>query len=426
MNQLLLIGTPLQNNLAELWSMKELQYDEGTKKILKLEQEKHILASLCEILQSFMLRREKLDVCPDIPPKKELIVYASLTELQHDLYKAVLNRDIQLLSKINEPPSIYTEDGKRKKRSCVLKNLSNTTNNSTEQNSLSSTTPLNDKKLLMWKQYTDVKEHNRDFLINIKVQNRGYCIQRIVNHPYLVHCPLDSSGLPLIDEDVIKSSGKLLVLDAMFTKLKSQGHKILLFSTMTTLLDMIENYLSMRTYKYVRLDGSTNLENRKRYIQAFNTDCNILLFLMSTKAGDIGLNLTAVDTVIIYDSDWNPQVDIQTMARCHRIGQTKPVVIYKLCIKCTVDEAIVNRAEAKRVLEKIVISKKSESININSMKTLIELQSLLESRDCQVLASENEVFTEAELNKLLDRSDLHTNFKSEDPKGVLNSLKKKK
>lgn len=436
MNRLLLTGTPLQNNLAELWSLlnfllpeifddlavfeswfdaKELQYNEGTQKFLKREQEKHVLGSLREILKPFMLRREKADVCLDIPPKKELIVYAPLTELQHNLYKAVLNRDIRMLSKISEEPSIYTDDGKRRKRRCALKNTDtyekNIYNTRVQDDSHKKYDP-NHQKLQMWKQYTDVTERNRDFLLNITILHRASMYQKIVNHPFLVHCPLDASGLPLIDENLIKASGKLLVLDLMLAKLKSQGHKVLLFSTMTTILDKIEDYLLMRPYQYVRLDGTTKMEERKTRITDFNSDPNIFLFLISTRAGGVGLNLAAADTVIMYDSDWNPQMDIQAMARCHRIGQTKPIVIYKLCSKGTIDEIILKRAEAKRVLEKMVISQTSKILNKD---TLMELQEFLESNDCQVVASKNEVFTEEELNKLMDRSDLMENFKPKEP-----------
>ncbi|CAL7945158.1 unnamed protein product [Xylocopa violacea] len=430
MNKLLLTGTPLQNNLTELWSLlnfllpeifddlavfeswfdvKELQYNEGTKKFLKMEQEKHILASLREILQPFMLRREKSDVCLDVPPKKEVIVYAPLSELQHDLYKAVLNRDIDKLSKIEEEPIIYTEDGSRPKRRCALRNMDNIQNTSdenTENDSRKQIKSGDEQNLLMWKQYTDVTERNRNFLINF--QNRNHILyKKIVNHPYLVHCPLGPDYLPKIDEELIKTSGKLLVVDAMLAKLKERGHKVLLFSTMTKILNIIEDYLSLRNYKYVRLDGQTSLSDRKENIKQFNTDPEIFLFLISTRAGGVGLNLAGADTVIIYDSDWNPQMDIQAMARCHRIGQTRPVMVYRLCSKGTIDEAIINRAEAKRVLEKMVISKHVRTTNLNNKADLLELQKLLESKECQVVTSKNEVFTEEELNKLIDRSDLY-------------------
>ncbi|XP_060815340.1 lymphoid-specific helicase-like isoform X2 [Bombus pascuorum] len=426
MNRLLLTGTPLQNNLAELWSLlnfllpeifddlavfeswfdaKKHQGDEGTKKFLKLEEEKRVLSSLREILQPFLLRREKSEVCLDVPPKKELVVYAPLTELQHNLYKAVLNHDIDQLSKIEEEPIIYTEDGKRPKRKCVSKNMNNimrtyldndvSSNSSLQEidDSRNSETWINvksgnEENLLMWKKYTDVTERNRDFLINVQTR----------------HSP---DFLPQINEELVRSSGKLLVLDAMLARLKKHGHKVLLFSTMTMILDIIEDYLSLRDYKYVRLDGSTKLVDRKENIHNFNTNPEIFLFLISTRAGGVGLNLVGADTVIIYDCDWNPQVDIQAMARCHRIGQTRPVVIYKLCTKGTIDEAIINRAEAKRLLEKAVISKHIQSINVNNKADLLKLQKLLGSKECQIVASENEVFTEEELDNLLDRSDLY-------------------
>lgn len=426
MNRLLLTGTPLQNNLAELWSLlnfllpeifddlavfeswfnaKDHQGDKGTKKFLKLEEEKHILSMLREILQPFLLRREKSDVCLDIPPKKEIIVYAPLTELQHNLYKTILNHDIDQLSNIEQDLIIHTEDGKRPKRKSILRNMDNVINTRRNSKTYKNEKFENDKNLLMWKKYTDVTDLNRDFLVKIHKRN-VILYKKIVNHPYLIHHPLGLDLFPKIDEELVRSSGKLLVLDAMLARLKQQGHKVLLFSTMRIILDIIEDYLSLRDYKYVRLDGKSKFLEREENIHNFNTNSEIFLFLISLRAGGVGLNLVGADTVIIYDSDWNPQVDIQAMARCHRIGQTRPVMIYKLCTKGTIDEAILNVAEAKRLLEKVVISKHAQSVNVHNKFDLLKLQELLESKTCQV-ASENEVFTEEELNNLLDRSDLY-------------------
>ncbi|CAK9833094.1 Lymphoid-specific helicase [Anthophora retusa] len=447
MNRLLLTGTPLQNNLAELWSLlnfllpeifddlavfeswfnaKELQYDEGTKKFFKLEQEKHVLSSLREILQPFMLRREKSDVCLEVPPKKELIVYAPLTELQHDLYKAVLNYDIAKLSKSQEEQIIYTEDGRRPMRKSVLRN-NNTMNENFEREMLpASSLQKSDENILSkmakqvecdenflstWKPFINITKHNREFLLNMRTTNKSIMYKKIVNHPYLIHYPVGTNLLPKLDEDLVRSSGKLLVLDSMLAKLKEHGHKVLLFSTMRKILDIVEDFLILRNYKYVRLDGMTNLIDRKENIKNFNTNPEVFVFLISTRAGGVGLNLVGADTVIIYDSDWNPQADIQAMARCHRIGQQKPVLIYKLCTKGTLDEAIINRAGAKRLLEKMVISKHVKTVKVDSKTDLLELQRLLESKECQVMASEHEVFTEEELNKLLDRSDMYVNQK---------------
>ncbi|XP_031847081.1 lymphoid-specific helicase [Nomia melanderi] len=439
MNRLIMTGTPLQNNLSELWALlnfllpeifddlavfeswfdaKALQYNEGAKKFLKLEEEKHVLASLREILEPFMLRREKSDVCLEIPLKKEVIICTPLSDLQHLLYKEVINRHLYEYY-TNEDPSVYIIDGKRPTRQSVLKNMSNDDH---KQNSVTEDESSNDSvsegklkdRLLSTYRYFGISKSNPDYFFNI-TRNRFPMYKKIVNHPYLVRYPLNDCGLPLIDENLVKASGKLLVLDAMLPKLKSQGHKVLLFSTMTTLLDVIEDYLSMRPYEYVRLDGGCDVSDRKHSIEEFNSNPNIFLFLLSTRAGGVGLNLTGADTVIMYDSDWNPQMDIQAMARCHRIGQSKPVVIYKFCTEGTIDEFIMNRAETKRVLEKMVISKKTKVLNLKNKETLLELQRFLESKGCRVGPSKNEVFTEDELNKLLDRSDLYQNLESKEP-----------
>ena len=211
MNRLLLTGTPLQNNLEELWSLlnfllpelfndlqvfeswfdaKELQDEEGTKKFLKQEEEKRILTSLREILKPFMLRRVKADVNLQIPGKKEVIVYAPITELQRDLYKAILNRDIHLFKKVEEPLIFVNPDGSRTKRRCVLRNLNNweslndsvgssspaTPSSSTEDSTvqdLKDNTSTNDhEKLESWKEYTTITESTCEYLIRMKFGNR--------------------------------------------------------------------------------------------------------------------------------------------------------------------------------------------------------------------------------------------------------------
>ena len=134
--------------------------------------------------------------------------------------------------------------------------------------------------------------------------------KQIVNHPFLLHCPLDETGRPEISENLVTASGKLLVLDAMLKKLKPQGHKVLLFSTMTMILDLIADYLTLRPWKFLMLDGRHNIEDRQENIKLFNADPDIFLFLISTRAGGVGLNLAGADTVIIYDSDWvSPKKD---------------------------------------------------------------------------------------------------------------------
>jgi len=136
----------------------------------------------------------------------------------------------------------------------------------------------------------------------------------------------------------------------LLPELEAQGHRTLLFSQWTTILDIIEVFLEQRGTPFLRLDGSTSVSARQQLIDTFQTDTSIPIFLLSTRAGGLGINLTAADTVILHDLDWNPQTDRQAEDRCHRIGQTKPVTVIKLVCKGTVDEHIYNMAESKRQL----------------------------------------------------------------------------
>lgn len=143
---------------------------------------------------------------------------------------------------------------------------------------------------------------------------------------------MDFINASAFNDDIIKSSGKFLVMDAMLSKLKSKGHKVLLFSTMTTILDVIEDYLSLRDYKYVRLDGISKLEERSININKFNTDPELFLFLISTKAGGTGLNLAAADTVIIYDSDWVCIVLYRIIQQIMRIRYSMKIILNLICV----------------------------------------------------------------------------------------------
>lgn len=142
-------------------------------------------------------------------------------------------------------------------------------------------------------------------ILNLLITFSGTNYKKIVNHPYLMHQPLAYGSEPRIDQDTINSSGKLMVMDKMLEKLHAEGHKVLIFSTWVMTLDIIEDYLSLKPkFKYCRLDGACKIENRMESIQSFNTDPEVFLFLITTRAGGVGLNLMAADTVIIYDSDW--------------------------------------------------------------------------------------------------------------------------
>jgi DNA helicase INO80 len=163
-----------------------------------------------------------------------------------------------------------------------------------------------------------------------------------------VYPPNGWSRVNLPDKShIITDSGKLLVLDKLLARLKREGHRVLIYSQMTKMIDVLEDYMQYRQYTYTRLDGSSRISDRRDMVEDFQTKSDIFVFLLSTRAGGLGINLTAADTVIFYDSDWNPTVDQQAMDRAHRLGQTRQVTVYRLIVKGTIEERILQRAKEK-------------------------------------------------------------------------------
>ncbi|XP_028323940.1 lymphoid-specific helicase isoform X1 [Gouania willdenowi] len=434
-NKLLLTGTPLQNNLAELWSLLNFLLPEvfddlksfeswfdinslsEAESVVAAEQEQNILSMLHQILTPFLLRRLKSDVTLEVPPKKEIIVYAPLTSKQEAFYTAVVNKTIakMLGQEKTETPAVLTPSGRPKRRNRKMidyseeyadpeydleKYLERVQNESTQSSSssvvLDVSSPL-------------------DAQITLKLQNILMLLKRCCNHPYLVEYPLDPATQEFkVDEELVKSSGKFLILDRLLPALKKRGHKVLIFSQMTSILDILMDYCYLRGFQYSRLDGSMAYAEREENMTKFSRDPEVFLFLLSTRAGGLGINLTAADTVIIFDSDWNPQADLQAQDRCHRIGQTKPVVVYRLVTANTIDQKILERASAKRKLEQMVIHKnkfKGSKAELNQNKSCIdlnELRELLRARGAEreVKSSTGKVISDEDLEVLLDRSDL--------------------
>ena len=155
---------------------------------------------------------------------------------------------------------------------------------------------------------------------------------------------------------LVSDAGKLFVLDLLLTRLKSEGHRVLIYSQMTKMIDLLEEYMWHRKHRYMRLDGSSKISARRDMVADFQSREDIFCFLLSTRAGGLGINLTAADTVIFYDSDWNPTVDQQAMDRAHRLGQTKQVTVYRLICKGTIEERILQRAREKSEIQRMVIS----------------------------------------------------------------------
>lgn len=154
---------------------------------------------------------------------------------------------------------------------------------------------------------------------------------------------------------LVADSGKMQVLDALLRRLKREGHKVLVYSQFTKVMDILENYVQTTGFKYVRLDGQSALADRRDMVAEWQTDDELFVFLLSTRAGGVGINLTAADTVIFFDSDWNPTVDSQAMDRAHRLGQERPVTVYRLLARGTIEERIRSRALQKERINDLVI-----------------------------------------------------------------------
>ncbi|KAJ2014269.1 putative DNA helicase ino80, partial [Coemansia sp. S610] len=172
--------------------------------------------------------------------------------------------------------------------------------------------------------------------------------------------PFRSQGMsdiwmPSVD-NLIRYSGKMAALDQLLIKLKQENHRVLLYFQMTKTIDLFEEYLAYRKYTYLRLDGASKISDRRDMVMDWQTRDDIFIFLLSTRAGGLGINLTAADTVIFFESDWNPTVDSQAMDRAHRLGQTKQVVVYRLITRGTVEERILQRAQQKNEIHRIVIA----------------------------------------------------------------------
>lgn len=318
--RLLLTGTPLQNNLTELWSLlnflmpdafDDLQFfqawfgwdsreeDEMSAKITQGAKDDNIVSKLHSILAPFMMRRLKADVATELPLKKEIVVYVGMTPAQSDLYHRILT-DMAGLSRVLG--SVAKAQGKRTTKG----------------------------------------------LMNRLMQLRKCC-----NHPYLF---ADSDET---DEMLVQMSGKLVLMDKLMAHFYKTGHKVLIFSQFTSMLDIIQDYFWLRGWanRVCRIDGSVKMDERQVQIDEFNREgSEKAAFLLSTRAGGVGINLASADTVIIFDSDWNPHMDSQAQDRAHRIGQKNNVVVYRLVTEGSVELKILERANAKRSLERLTMA----------------------------------------------------------------------
>lgn len=427
-NRLLLTGTPLQNNLAELWSLLnfllpdifddldsfrswfDLGDLEDERVRLEDEQELSIISNLHTILKPFLLRRLKADVEHGLPPKKEYLLYCGLSSQQQALYQAILNRRIRQHLDHKEADPVPAVDGPKRRRRTTIKGEfreaesddSFTLSESSESEALSADDG--------WNAVSQVITGSRS-LQNALMQLRKAC-----NHPYLFEQPIDvASGESIVSEALVETSGKMRILDQLLPALIAGGHRVLIFSQMSRMLDILEDYLSLRALRYCRIDGSVPQTERSQQIAQFNAPSSkIPVFLLTTRAGGLGINLVSADTVIFYDSDWNPQMDLQAQDRAHRIGQTRPVLVYRLAVANSVECRILERATSKRRLEKMVIHEKKfkgrqRYAQEDQRIKLEDLEAILKEQDAVVHGTGEDAhasLSKVELDCLLDRSEV--------------------
>eukprot|EP01133_Synstelium_polycarpum_P012845 gene12845-15083_t len=312
--RLLLTGTPLQNSLPELWSLLNFllptifdsvdDFEQwfnapfaatGEKIEMNEEEQLLIIQRLHKVLRPFLLRRLKTEVETQLPDKVEKVIKCEMSAFQSKMYHLIRTKGVAKFT------TGSGEDGNPK----LAKGLRNTL-----------------------------------------VQLRKIC-----NHPYLFY---DEEYQ--VDDYMVRCAGKFDLLDKILPKFKAAGHRVLIFSQMTQLIDILESFFYYKGYKYLRLDGSTKSDERGPMLNLFNAEnSEYFIFVLSTRAGGLGLNLQTADTVIIFDSDWNPQMDLQAQDRAHRIGQKQTVRVLRLVTANSVEERILARANFKKELDRKII-----------------------------------------------------------------------
>ncbi|EON96928.1 putative chromodomain helicase dna binding protein [Phaeoacremonium minimum UCRPA7] len=384
--KVLITGTPIQNNLAELSALLDflnpgkVLIDEELEQLGQAEQKEEDadkdeekrratqekLSGLHRAIAPFILRRTKEIVESDLPPKTEKIIRVELSDVQLDYYKNILTRNYAALS--------------------------------------------------------DASNGHKQSLLNIMME-----LKKVSNHPYMFHGAEERvlNGSTRREDQIkglITSSGKMMLLDQLLTKLKKDNHRVLIFSQMVKMLDILGDYLRIRGYQFQRLDGTIPAGPRRMAINHFNADnSEDFCFLLSTRAGGLGINLMTADTVIIYDSDWNPQADLQAMARAHRIGQKRPVSVYRLVAKQTIEEEVVKRARNKLFLEYLTIQAgvtdegkalreqfKERGLKMDEAKTADDIQWILKMRSQNLFeqSGNQEKLEQLDIDSILENAEV--------------------
>ncbi|TGZ78839.1 hypothetical protein EX30DRAFT_397523 [Ascodesmis nigricans] len=371
-HKILLTGTPLQNNIRELFNLlqfldpKSVSAQDLEEEYMELDSEK--VNELHNMLRPFFLRRTKAEVLTHIiPPMSEIIVPVTMSTLQRKLYKSILSKDPALIKSI-----LYRGDAS-----------------------------------------ANAQKKERAKLNNLLMQ-----LRKCVCHPFLYNQSIEEQ-LPdrdLVHQNLVDASSKLTLLSLLLPKLQSQGHRVLIFSQFLGMLDIIEDFLDHLSFSYRRLDGSTSTLEKQKHIDAFNSPgSTIFAFLLSTRAGGVGINLATADTVIILDPDFNPHQDIQALSRAHRIGQKNKVLCMRLVTRDTVEQKILDIGKKKRTMDHLIVERMAantdddEDIDVESI-----LRHGVESLFEDNVEERNIVYDDASVEKLLNRENIENTITRND------------
>ncbi|EKM84445.1 hypothetical protein AGABI1DRAFT_97308 [Agaricus bisporus var. burnettii JB137-S8] len=362
--RLLITGTPLQNNLKELFALlnficpeifvdyKDLDdflHKDSTGTDEEEEKSKKVVEALHKILRPFLLRRVKSDVEKNLLPKKEINIYVGLSEMQRKWYRSVLEKDIDAVNGLTG------------------------------------------------------KKEGKTRLMNMVMQ-----LRKVTCHPYLFDGA--EPGPPYTtDEHLIQNSGKMMILDKLLSSMNAKGSRVLIFSQMSRVLDILEDYCLFRQYKYCRIDGGTAHDDRILAIDEYNKpDSEKFIFLLTTRAGGLGINLTTADIVVLYDSDWNPQADLQAMDRAHRIGQTKQVYVFRFITEGSVEERMLERAAQKLRLDQLVIQQGRAQQAAKAAASKEELLEMITHGAEKIISSSDGVLVNDDIEEIIQRGEERT------------------
>ncbi|KAI8266958.1 Chromatin remodeling factor mit1 [Colletotrichum sp. SAR 10_98] len=362
--RLLLTGTPLQNNKRELFNL--LQFIDPTQNAEKLDEQYQELnaQNLPELhgrIKQYFLRRTKAQVLKFLPPMAQIIVPVSMSILQEKLCKSIMAKSPDLIK------AIFADDKINKKE--------------------------------------------RGSLNNILMQ-----LRKCLCHPFMYSDAIEERAVDHVKmhENLVSASGKLMLLSIMLPKLKERGHRVLIFSQFLDQLDIVEDFLNGLGFLHRRLDGKINSHEKQKHIDAFNApDSEVFAFLLSTRAGGVGINLATADTVIILDPDFNPHQDVQAISRAHRIGQKHKVLCFQLMTKNSAEEKIMQIGRKKMALDHVLIEAMDDTGEPDDLESILKFGATALFSDDQ---NEKDIirYDEASVEKLLDRSHIEQTSTGQD------------